>query len=106
MTPPQSSLENTLCSRVRLRMLKVLIEFHTLTPAQIATEVGVNYIVACAHLDALERGDILTHSNFGQRIRYYRFKESARAKAVKRLIEAWNLHSDCDDDQTAKPQTA
>jgi predicted transcriptional regulator len=90
MTPPQATLEDTLCSRVRLRILKVLIEFQTLTPAQIAAEVGDNYVVTRAHLDALEEGDILTHAQFGNRIRYYRFKESAKSIAVRNFIEAWS----------------
>jgi predicted ArsR family transcriptional regulator len=82
-------LEETLCSRVRLRILKLLMEAQTLTTAQIGQKVGVNYVVTRAHLKALENGDILTHVNFGRRIRYYRFKESVRANAVKRLIETW-----------------
>ncbi len=84
-----SALEDTLCSRVRLRILKLLIDSQKLTPAQIAAKVRVNYVVVRAHLEALENGDVLTHSNFGKRIRYYKFKESARAKAVRNVIEAW-----------------
>jgi predicted ArsR family transcriptional regulator len=82
-------LEGTLCSRVRLRILKLLMESQTLTTAQIAEKVQVNYVLARAHLETLEKGDILAHVNFGKRIRYYRFKESAKANAVRRLIEAW-----------------
>ena len=89
MTLPPSTLENTLCSRVRLRILKALIEFNALTPTQIAAEMGINYVAARAHLKALEENDILTHSDFGQRIRYYKFKQTERAKAVKDLIEAF-----------------
>ena len=87
-TPP--ALEDTLCSRVRLRILKLLMDSQTFTTAQIAAKVGVNYVIARAHLEALENGDVLTHVNFGKRIHYYRFKESARANAVKSLLEAWS----------------
>jgi len=83
------ALEDTLCSRVRLRILKLLTDSQRLTTAQIAAKVGVNFVVVRAHLEALEKGDVLTHSNFGKRIRYYRLKESAKANAVKDLIEAW-----------------
>ena len=89
MLSSSEPLEDTLCSRVRLRILNLLIELQTLTTAQIAEKVQVNYVVARAHLDALEKGDILAHVNFGKRIRYYRFKDSVRAKAIMRLIEAW-----------------
>jgi predicted ArsR family transcriptional regulator len=89
MLSPREQLEDTLCSRVRLRILKLLMECQTLTTAQIAEKVQVNYVVARAHLEALEKGDILAHVNFGKRIRYYRFKESAKANAVRRFIEAW-----------------
>jgi predicted ArsR family transcriptional regulator len=91
VTSMQSKLEDTLCSKVRLRILKVLVESQTLTTSEIAAKVGVNYVVARAHLAALENGDVLTHTNFGKRIRYYRFKESAKAKAVWNLIEAWRF---------------
>ena len=87
--PTQSKLEDTLCSKVRLRILKLLLESQKLTTSEIAAKVGVNYVVARAHLNALEKGDVLTHANFGKRIRYYRFKESTRALAVKNFIEAW-----------------
>lgn len=72
-----------------MRILKLLIESQRLTPSEIAAKTGVNYVVALAHLEALENGDILTHANFGRRIRYYKFKESARAKAIRDVIEAW-----------------
>ncbi|HVP16066.1 MAG TPA: winged helix-turn-helix domain-containing protein [candidate division Zixibacteria bacterium] len=89
MLSPSEPLEDTLCSRVRLRILKLLMESQTLTTAQIAEKVQVNYVVARTHLDVLEKGDILAHINFGKRIRYYRLKESAKADAVRRFIEAW-----------------
>jgi len=91
MTPLQSTLEDTLCSKVRLRILKLLAKSQTLTTSEIAAKTGVNYIATRAHLDALEKGDVLTHANFGKRIRHYRFKESERAQAVRNVIEAWGL---------------
>jgi DNA-binding transcriptional ArsR family regulator len=82
-------LEDTLCSRVRLRILKLLAESQTLTTSEIAVKVGVNYVLASGHLKALEYCGVLVHVNFGKRIRYYRFKESARADAVRNIIEVW-----------------
>jgi len=91
MTPPQSMLADTLFSKVRFRILKLLTESLILTASQIATKLGVNYFATREHLHALENADVLTHSNFGKRVRYYRFKESAKANAVKNLIEAWSF---------------
>jgi hypothetical protein len=43
----------------------------------------MNYVLARTHLEVLEGAGVLTHENFGKRIRYYGFKESTRAVAVK-----------------------
>jgi predicted transcriptional regulator len=95
MMSTRSSIEDALCSRVRLRILELLLESQMLNVSEIAARVGVNYVSASMHLKALENADVLSHVMFGKRIRYYRFKESARANAVKKLVEAW--HS---EDQT------
>jgi predicted transcriptional regulator len=89
MTPLQPTLEDTLCSKVRLKILKLLIESQLLNTSQIAAKVGVNYVVARAHLDVLENSDVLTRVNFGKRICYYRFSESAKANAVRNFINTW-----------------
>jgi predicted ArsR family transcriptional regulator len=99
MTSPHLSLEDTLCSKVRLRILKLLVESQKLTTSEIAAKVGVNYVIARAHLNALENGGVLTHANFGKRIRYYRFKESAKAKAVWNFMEAWR----CEENMKVPP---
>ena len=90
MVLADGKVEDSLCSRVRLRILKVLIEFHTLTPSQIAAELGINYVLVRQHLNALEDSDVLTHVSFGNRIRHYKLKDSPRANAVKNFIEAWS----------------
>ena len=89
VTPPQSKLEDALRPRVRLIILKLLMESQALTTSEIASKLGVNYDVARGHLDALENSGVLGHANFGERIRSYRFKQSAKAKAVRNFIEAW-----------------
>jgi predicted transcriptional regulator len=87
--PLQLTLEDVLCSKVRLRILKLLTQSRKLTTSEIAAKVGVNYIVARGHLEALEKGNVLTHANFGKRIRYYGFEQSAKANAVRNFIEVW-----------------
>jgi DNA-binding transcriptional ArsR family regulator len=91
MTSPQSSMEDVLCSRARLRILKLLVKTELLTVSNIAAKIGVSYVSAKMHLEALEYEDILSCVMFGKRIRYYKFKESGRAKAVKELIQAWRV---------------
>jgi ribosomal protein S25 len=78
----------SLCSKIQLRILKLLVESRSLTTSEIAAKTRVNYVVARRNLDILEKVDVLTHSNFGRRDRYYRFKDSAKANAVRNFIEA------------------
>jgi hypothetical protein len=40
-------------------------------------------------LETLEGEDVLSHVMFGRRVRYYKFKDSARTTAVKALLEAF-----------------
>jgi DNA-binding transcriptional ArsR family regulator len=95
MTSTQSSIKDDLCTRVRPRILKLLLELQMLNVSDIAAKVGVNYVSASTHLEALEDADVLSHTMFGKRIRYYRLKESVRANAVKKLIEAWHSAYNC-----------
>jgi DNA-binding transcriptional ArsR family regulator len=89
MATPQTSLEDALCSRVRIRILKLLARGELLTVTTIAAKMGVNYGSAEGHLEALEREEIVSCVRFGKRIRYYKWKESARTNAIRCMIEAW-----------------
>jgi predicted transcriptional regulator len=90
MTPtPSKQIEDVLCSKTRLKILKVLIDSQ-LTPSEVARTVGINFVNTSEHLQALEAESILTHLTFGKRIRYYKFNEaSPKAKAVRCLIETF-----------------
>lgn len=85
-----STVEDTLCSKVRLKILGLLVESQNLTTSDIAAKIGCNYVMTRKHLEALESAEVLAHINFGRRIRYYRFKESAKANAVRNLMAAWH----------------
>jgi predicted ArsR family transcriptional regulator len=89
MTSPQSSMEDVICSKSRFKILKLLMKTELLTLSNIAAKIGVSYVSARGHREALEKEDILSRVMFGKRIRYYKFKESGRAKAVKELIQAF-----------------
>lgn len=89
MTSPHTNIEDALCSKTRLKVLKVLMQTEMLTVSEIAARTAINYVSARAHLETLENGNILIHLMFGKRIRYYKFKDSPIAKAVKDFIEAY-----------------
>jgi predicted transcriptional regulator len=89
MTPsPQRNIEDVLCSKTRLKILKVLLGSQ-LTPSEIARAVGVNYVITEQHLEILESAGILSHAKFGKRIRYYRYNETPKARAVQTFMKAF-----------------
>jgi len=90
MTPPHTNIEDVLCSKTRLKMLKVLMQSELLTISEIARRTAVNYVSARTHLETLENGNILTHLMFGKRTRYYKFKDSPIANAVKDFVETYS----------------
>jgi len=82
-------IEDVLCSKTRLKILKLLIGSQ-LTPSEIANAVGISYLNAAAHLEALEAEGVLEHVMFGKRIRFFKYNElSPRAEAVQALIEVF-----------------
>ena len=84
------SIEDVLCLKTRLKILKVLLNSKPLNVTQIAKQVGVNYAKALEHLKILENEGILARTMFGKRIRFYKFNElSFKAKAMRNLIEAF-----------------
>ena len=86
-------IEDVFCSRLRLKILKILAKVGELNVSEIAHRLKVNYAVASKHLKVLEDEGILLHKTFG-RIRLYRVNEhSARAKAVQDFMEAWEQTS-------------
>jgi predicted transcriptional regulator len=82
-------VENVFCSRVRMKILKVLAQLGELNVSEIARRLGINYQTATKHLEILESEDILRHKKFG-RIRLYTLNErSPKAKAVQALLNVW-----------------
>jgi predicted transcriptional regulator len=61
---PQRNSEDVLCSKTRLKILKLLVDSQ-LTPSEIARAVGVNYVITEQHLEILESEGILAHAKFG-----------------------------------------
>lgn len=82
-------VEYVFSSRLRIKILKILVQMGELNVSEIARRLGVNYNTTNAHLKILEDEGILQHKVFG-RIRLYRINEHSRkARAVQNLIEVW-----------------
>jgi len=72
-----------------MRILKLLYELGSLNVSEIARRLDSNFASISEHLKILAAEGILQELAYG-RVRMYRFNEaSAKAKAVKSLIEAW-----------------
>jgi predicted transcriptional regulator len=82
-------IEDIFCSRLRMRILKIIAQVGELNVSEIARKLGVNYATTNKHLRTLEDEDIIQHKKFG-RIRIYRFNQnSVKAKAILDLLELW-----------------
>lgn len=82
-------VEDVFCSRLRMRILKLLVQIGELNVSQIARRLGVNYETTFGHLQLLEDEGVLMHKTFG-RIRLYRLNEtSPRTKALESLLDVW-----------------
>lgn len=102
MTPPQPKrvrepldLEEVLCSKTTIKMLKTIMTLGQLNTSDVAHRVGANYKAVQTRLKILESEGILQLRTFG-RARYYRLNEySCKAKALQCLIEAWERGREC-----------
>ncbi|MCJ7719487.1 winged helix-turn-helix transcriptional regulator [Candidatus Bathyarchaeota archaeon] len=82
------ALEDVLCSRQTIRILKVLKQLGRLNVSEIAQRIGTNYGATSTRLETLESMGILRHTELG-RVRLYFFRESPRANAVISFLEVW-----------------
>ena len=84
-----ASLEDVFCSKLRIRILKILMQLGQLNVSDIARRLNLNYATTNQHLRLLESEGVLQQRVYG-RIRMYKFNEgSPKAKAVQNLIETW-----------------
>jgi predicted transcriptional regulator len=83
--------EEVFASKQRLKILMLINKLGSLNVSNIARQTGSNFTVTAENLRVLEAEGILKVHVYG-RVRMYRFSEgSAKAKAVKNLIETWDL---------------
>jgi predicted transcriptional regulator len=82
-------IEDVFCSKLRIKILKILMQIGELNVSEIARRLGVNYNTINKHLKVLEGEGVIQHKAFG-RIRLYRFNEySSKAKALQSLVDVW-----------------
>jgi len=82
-------LEEVFSSKYRMKILKLVYSLGSLNISDIARRINTNFRTTSQHLNVLETEGILQVRTYG-RVRMYRFNESsAKAQAVKNLIEAW-----------------
>jgi len=83
------NVEDVFSSKLRIKILKMLMQVGELNVSEIARRLCVNYNTTSKHLQVLEDEGILQYKVFG-RIRLYRLNEySPKAKGVQNLIETW-----------------
>jgi len=82
-------IEDVFSSKVRMKILKALMQAGELNVTEIARRLGSNYNATMKHLKILESEGVLQRRMFG-RIRSYRFNEhSQKAVIIQQLIESW-----------------
>jgi predicted transcriptional regulator len=83
------NVEDVFSSKLRIKIVKILMQMGELNVSEIARRLGINYHAASIHLKVLENENILQQKRFG-RIRLYRINESSpKARAVQNLVEVW-----------------
>jgi predicted transcriptional regulator len=88
-TAERSSLEEVLCSKTIMKIIKTLKKYGRLKTNEIADKVSSSFTLKASHLTLLENQGILVHAGFGVRSHIYRFNGSRRARAILKLLEAW-----------------
>jgi len=82
-------VEDVFSSRLRMKIIKLLIQLGELNVSQITRRLSVNYNTINKHLKVLEDEGLVHCRRYG-RIRLYRFNEhSEKAKTVQNLVETW-----------------
>jgi DNA-binding transcriptional ArsR family regulator len=83
------NIEDVFSSKLRMKILKILMQVGELNVSQIARRLGANYRTTKEHLKILEDEGIVKHKVFG-RIRLYRLNRSSpKTAAVQNLVQVW-----------------
>jgi DNA-binding transcriptional ArsR family regulator len=90
-----AQVEDVFCSKIRVRILKFLLQLGRLNVSDISHRLGINYRATLEHLKILKDKNVIDVKFYG-RVRLCSLSESPRTQAIKRVLEAWeptrNLH--------------
>lgn len=82
------NFEDVFCSKVRLKILKLLSVYGQLHTSDIAVKLNVNYNLALEHLVILVKEEVIEERFYG-RTRYFRYTDSRKSKVVTGLFDIW-----------------
>jgi DNA-binding transcriptional ArsR family regulator len=81
-------LEDVFCSKIRMRILKLLFNLGRLNTSDLAHRLGVNYAITSRHLSLLKNEGVVEDRLSGK-TRFFRFTNTLKARAVMKLLEEW-----------------
>ena len=81
-------LDDVFCSKLRMKILKLLFQLRQLKTSDFQKRLGASYTVTMQHLTVLEKEGVITKRLSG-RIRFFRFANTLKAQAVQKLLEEW-----------------
>jgi DNA-binding transcriptional ArsR family regulator len=82
-------LEDVFCSKVRMKILKLLFKLRQLKTSDLQKRIGASYTATMQHLTLLEKEGVITQRLSG-RTRFFRLAKTLKARAVQKLLEQWN----------------
>lgn len=83
------NIEDVFASRLRVKILSLLLDLGQLNASELATRMRINYQTTRTHLKILEDEGLVVHRLFG-RSRLFRINEqSQKAKAFHELVQTW-----------------
>jgi DNA-binding transcriptional ArsR family regulator len=80
--------EDAFCSKIRMKILKLLFQLGQLNTSDLAHRLGANYETTLRHLAFLEKEGLVTQRLSG-RTKFFRFTNSLKARAISKLLEEW-----------------
>ncbi len=84
-----SSVEDVLGSKARIKILLLLAKNEELNISQIISKTRLNHSSIVKHLNALKDMGLIQEKIFG-RIKIYRFKiENIKARSLKNFLQIW-----------------
>ena len=81
-------LEDVFCSKIRMRILKLLFKLGQLNTSDLAHRLGANYAITLRHLSLLKKEGVVTERLSGK-TRFFRFTSTSKARVVMKLLEEW-----------------